>query len=166
MEMKTRSVIILIATLLLGFILGMLTSAQIRYHKLKPIRVFFSEERFREGIYSVINPDESQIVKLDEIIKKYSRRNRDIQTNFRRELDNFTKDLWNEMDPVLTRDQVERLQEMERKRFDFNRQGKGRPPGDTLRGGDDFRPNMRHQADSSWLRQPGDDGPARPTGSN
>jgi hypothetical protein len=166
MEMKTRSVIILIATLLLGFILGMLTSAQIRYHKLKPIRVFFSEERFREGIYSVINPDESQIVKLDEIIKKYSRRNRDIQTNFRRELDNFTKDLWNEMDPVLTRDQVERLQEMERKRFDFNRQGKSRPPGDTLRGEDDFRPKMRHQADSSWLRQPGDAGPARPPGSN
>lgn len=175
MEMKTKSVIILIATLLLGFILGMLTSAQIRYHKLKPIRVFFSEERFREGIYSVINPDESQMVKLDEIIKKYSRRNREIQTNFRRELDNFTKDLWNEMDPVLTREQVEKLQEMEKKRFDFNRQGRGRPPGDTIRGEDDFRSRMRHQGDSLKVRQPGDSSrleqpgdavPSRPPGSN
>jgi Spy/CpxP family protein refolding chaperone len=164
MEMKTRSVVILVATLFLGIILGMLTSAQIRYHKLKPIRVFFSEERFREGIYSVINPDESQMVKLDEIIKKYSRRNREIQTNFRRELDNFTKDLWKEMDPVLTREQVEKLQEMEKKRFDFNRQGRGRPPGDTIWGEDSSRPRMRHPGDSLWVRQPGNTGPSKPYG--
>ena len=160
--MKARSVIIVIATLVLGFILGMLTSAQIRYQKLKPIRVFFSEERFREGIYSVINPDESQIVKLDEIIRKYSRRNREIQTNFRKELDNFAKDLWKEMDPILTREQVEKLEEMEKKRFDFNRQGRGRPPGDTIRGDEDFRPRMRHQVDSARVGMPGGAGTSNP----
>ena len=45
--------------------LGMLTSAQIRFHKLKPVRVYFSEERFREGFYRTIQPDEQQKAKID-----------------------------------------------------------------------------------------------------
>jgi hypothetical protein len=149
--MKARSVIIVIVTLFLGFILGMLTSAQIRYHKLKPVRVFFSEERFREGIYSVINPDTIQIARLEDIIKKYSRRNRDIQLKFRKELDTFMKDLWSEMEPVLTPDQVEKLKEMEKKRFDFNRGGRGKHPDDESRRDDDSS-RMRQSGDSSRMR--------------
>jgi hypothetical protein len=44
--MKAKPVIVVIVTLVIGFLLGMLTSAQIRYHKLKPVRVYFSEEAF------------------------------------------------------------------------------------------------------------------------
>jgi hypothetical protein len=106
--MKTRSIIIVVATLILGFILGMLTSAQIRHQKLKPFRVFFSDDRFREGIYSTINPDDAQKEKLEVIIKKYAKRNYDLQVNYRKDLDNFMKDLWKEMEPVLTAEQVEK----------------------------------------------------------
>ena len=58
--MKIKPVFLILATLIIGFVLGMLTSAQIRYHKLNPVRVFFSEERFREGFYRTIQPDEQQ----------------------------------------------------------------------------------------------------------
>ena len=65
--MKAKPVILVIVILIIGFVLGMLTSAQIRIHKLKPVRVFFSEERFRDGFYQTIQPDEKQKAKNDPI---------------------------------------------------------------------------------------------------
>ena len=62
--MKAKPIIIIIITLIIGFVMGMLTSAQIRYHRLKPVRVFFSEERFRNGFFEVIQPDEKQKEKI------------------------------------------------------------------------------------------------------
>ncbi|MBE0674241.1 MAG: hypothetical protein IH591_06235 [Bacteroidales bacterium] len=154
--MNLRSIVIIIATLLLGFVLGMLTSAQIRYQKLKPVKVFFSDDRFREGIYRVIEPDEVQREKLDEILKKYSKLNRDIQTSFRRQLEDFTSNLWEEMEPILTAEQKERLEEMERRRMEFTRGGKGRPSGDSIHGGNDYRNRPRMPGDSLHFRPQGD----------
>lgn len=154
--MNKRSIVIIIATLILGFVLGMLTSAQIRYHKLKPVRVFFSEDRFREMIYTIVNPDEVQKEKLEDVIRKYAKRNRDIQINFRKELEDFMSDLWKEMNPLLTDEQKEKLEEMERRRLDFSRQGRGRPSGDSLNRDDDFRHRMRSPADSTRMHSQGD----------
>ena len=77
--MKAKSIIVILVTLIIGFILGMLTSAQIRYHKLKPVRVYFSEERFREGFYRTIQPDEQQKAKIDLILDKYAKINSELQ---------------------------------------------------------------------------------------
>ena len=63
--MKAKPILLVIVTLIIGFVLGMLTSAQIRYHKLKPVRVFFSEERFREGFYgqfSLMNSKKQKLI--------------------------------------------------------------------------------------------------------
>lgn len=154
--MKARSVIVIIATLLMGFVLGMLTSAQIRYHKLKPVRFFFTEERFREAIYSAINPDDNQKEKLEVVIRKYSRLSREMQNNYRKALEDFTEDLWKEISPILTSEQKEKLEEMDRKRQEITRQWRGRPPGDSLRGDDDPRHRMRFQGDSLRMRPQGD----------
>ena len=54
---------------MIGFVLGMLTSAQIRFNRLKPVRVFFSEERFREGFYKIIQPDEKQKAEINQLKK-------------------------------------------------------------------------------------------------
>ncbi len=85
--MKAKPIIIIIVTLLIGFVLGMLTSAQIRYHKLKPVRVYFSEERFSEGFYKTIQPDDQQKAKIDLVLDKYAKINSELQSNFRIELD-------------------------------------------------------------------------------
>ena len=58
--MKARPILLVVITLVIGLILGMLISAQIRFNKLKPVRLYFSEERFREGFYKTIQPDEKQ----------------------------------------------------------------------------------------------------------
>ena len=77
--MKAKPIIVVFVTLIIGFVLGMLTSAQIRYHKLKPVRVYFSEERFREGFYGAIQPDEQQKAKIDLVLDKYAKINSQLQ---------------------------------------------------------------------------------------
>jgi hypothetical protein len=114
--MKAKPVILIIATLIIGFILGMLTSAQIRYHKLSPVRVFFSEERFREGFYRAIQPDGEQKAKIDLVLDKYARINSDLQNNYRKELESTMKEFHSEIDTYLTKDQIVRLREMDERR--------------------------------------------------
>jgi hypothetical protein len=114
--MKAKPILLFIATLLIGFILGMLTSAQIRYQKLKPVRVFFSEERFREGFYQAIQPDDKQKTKIDQVLNKYAKINSELQGNFRRQLESNMKDFRKELDSNLTREQIARLKEMDERR--------------------------------------------------
>ena len=124
--MKTKPVLLILGTLIIGFILGMLTSAQIRYHKLNPVRVFFSEERFREGFYRAIQPDDQQKAKIDIVLDKYARINGDLQSTFRKELESNMKEFRKEIDTYLTRDQIARLREMDERRQQMirhNREG-------------------------------------------
>jgi recombinational DNA repair protein RecT len=110
--MKAKPIILVLVTLIIGFVLGMLTSAQIRYHKLNPVKVFFSEERFRDGFYRTIQPDEQQKTKIDLVLNKYAKINSELQNNFRKELDARMKDFRKELDLNLTKDQLARLKEM------------------------------------------------------
>jgi hypothetical protein len=124
--MKAKPLIIIVVTLIIGFILGMLTSAQIRYHRLNPVRVFFSEERFREGFYRTIQPDEKQKEKIDLVLDKYARINSELQSAFRKELDSNMKEFRREIDTYLTKDQIARLKEMDERRQEMihhNRSG-------------------------------------------
>ena len=158
--MKTKSIIVIVLTLVIGFVLGMLTSAQMRYHRLKPVRMYFSEERFREGFYNAIQPDEQQKAKIDLILDKYAKINTELQSNFRKELDTSMKDFRKELDLNLTKEQIARLKDMDEKRQDMirkNRMIRGndstnihgerwRQPGDRRPGGP---PDHDHNLDSS-----------------
>jgi hypothetical protein len=114
--MKTKPILIIIATLIIGFILGMLASAQIRSHKLNPVRFFFSEERFREGFYHIIQPDEQQKAKIDVVLDKYAKINSGLQRNFHSEFESSMDNFRKEIDSYLTRDQIARLRQMDERR--------------------------------------------------
>jgi hypothetical protein len=136
--MKAKPIILIVITLIIGFILGMLTSAQIRYSKLKPVRVFFSEERFRNGFYEVIQPDEKQKETIDQLLKKYASVNGEIQNDFRKKMDSTMKEFWNELTPSLTKDQLERIREMDKRRMEMVRENRRNPHDST-----GFRDNRR-----------------------
>jgi hypothetical protein len=121
--MKAKPIFLVIITLAIGFVLGMLTSAQIRYHRLKPVRVYFSAERFREGFYKIIQPDEKQKAEIEKILDKYAKINSNLQSDIRKELDANMKEFRKELDSKLTRDQLARLKEMDERRQDMIRQG-------------------------------------------
>jgi hypothetical protein len=144
--MKTKSIIVIVLTLVIGFVLGMLTSAQMRYHRLKPVRMYFSEERFREGFYSAIQPDEKQKTKIDIILDKYAKINTELQNNFRKELDANMKDFRKELDSNLTKDQIIRLKDMDERRQEIIRQNRMNRGNDTINFHNERRrnPNDRH----------------------
>ncbi len=149
--MKTRTILLGIITLIIGFVLGMLTSAQLRLNRLKPVRVYFSEERFREGFYKTIQPDEAQKVKIEQILDKYAKINSETQSDFRKELDANLKAMRKELDSQLTKEQLTRLKEMDERRQEMMRQERERHKNDTT----DFRNFRRRSPD----RYPG---PGRP----
>lgn len=122
--MKAKPIFIVVLTLVIGFILGMLTSAQLRIHKLKPMRVYFSEERFMEGFYKIIVPDEKQKAEIDKIVQKYAKINSDLQGNFRKELESNMKGFRKEIDSELTKEQLARLKEMDERLQEMFRQGR------------------------------------------
>ncbi|MCU0461772.1 MAG: hypothetical protein MUF36_07145 [Bacteroidales bacterium] len=122
--MKAKPILLVIVTLIIGFILGMLTSAQLRYQRLKPVRVYFSEERFREGFYKTIEPDEKQKTEIEKIIEKYAKLNSGLQGNFRKELDSNMKEFRKEIDSKLTKEQLARLKEMDERRQEMIRHGR------------------------------------------
>ncbi len=149
--MKSKSIIIIVVTLIIGFILGMLTSAQIRYHKLKPVRVYFSEDRFMEGFYQTIQPDDQQKSKIDQVLDKYAKINSQLQGDFRRELDENMEDFRRELDSNLTKEQLSRLKEMDERRQKMVRQNWRGRENDTNNNRNDRRrsQNVRPSPDES-----------------
>jgi hypothetical protein len=129
--MKTRTILLGIITLIIGFIIGMLTSAQLRIHRLRPVRMYFSEERFRDGFYKIIQPDDAQKAKIDLIIAKYASINSDIQGNFRKELDANLKAMRKELDSNLTKEQLARVKEADERRQEMMKQERKRRESDT-----------------------------------
>lgn len=138
--MKTRPVLLGIITLIIGFLIGMLTSAQLRLNRLKPVRMYFSEERFREGFYKTIQPDNEQKAKIDLILDKYAKINSETQSNFRKELDANIKAMRKELDSNLTKEQLVRLKEMDERRQEMMRQERKRRDNDTTRYRNNGRP--------------------------
>jgi hypothetical protein len=118
--MKAKSILVIVLTLVIGFILGMLVSAEVRYNRLKPVRMFFSEEHFREGFYKAIQPDEQQKKNIDVILDKYAKMNSELQNNFRKDLDDNMKNFRKEIDSNLSKEQIERLRQMDERRHNMS----------------------------------------------
>jgi hypothetical protein len=138
--MKTRSILFIIVTLIIGFILGMLTSAEVRSHRLNPMRVYFSEERFREGFYKAIQPNEQQKAQIDVILDKYAKINSELQTSFRKDLEENMKDFRKELDQNLTKDQLARLKDLDDRRQEMVRHNRKNHDNDST----NYRENRRH----------------------
>lgn len=153
--MKAKPVILVIITLIIGFVIGMLTSAQLRLHRLKPVRLYFSEERFREGFYNVIQPDEDQRARIEVILDKYAKINAGLQSDFRKELENNMRTFRKELDANLTKEQIARLREMDQRREEMMRQERRFQRSDSTR----FRDGRDPDFDRRRMR---DDGPQPP----
>ena len=110
--------------LIIGFVLGMLTSAQLRLHKLKPVRMYFSEEHFTEGLYKIIQPDDQQKARIEQVLKKYARLNSDLQEGFRKDMETSWKDFRRELDSNLTKEQLARLKEFDERRDEMIRESR------------------------------------------
>ncbi|OFY65285.1 MAG: hypothetical protein A2V64_05280 [Bacteroidetes bacterium RBG_13_43_22] len=142
--MKAKLILLLILTLVIGFVIGWLTSAQVRIHRLQPVRMYLSDDRFREGFYKTIQPDEQQKTEIEKILDKYSKINSEFQNGIRKDLDSNMKAFRKELDSKLTKEQLSRLKEMDERRQEMIRQ------------------SMKNRGDSTFHRRmrQGDQGPS------
>jgi uncharacterized membrane-anchored protein YhcB (DUF1043 family) len=122
--MKARPVILVIVTLIIGIIIGMLTSAQIRLNKLRPVRFYFSHEQFREGFYKMIEADEKQKIELAKIMDKYEILNDNLLQDYRKGFESNVKAMEKELNSILTKEQTAKLKEMEERRQEMFRQAR------------------------------------------
>ena len=111
--MKTKAILVIVITLIIGFILGMLTSAQIRHSKMKEMRTFLSGKDYAEMMLNVIQPDEEQKAKLEEVMSKFYITTREMQAGFRNDFDSVTAEFKKEIDTLLTKEQLEKVRELE-----------------------------------------------------
>lgn len=135
--MKARTVVFLVATLILGFILGFFSSSWIRYHRMKEFRSFASTEGFRVRELSIIEPTEEQTELLIPVIHKFAGKNMELKKEYRDEFISLMKEYRSELYPLLSAEQIERLESRKWKSKGFERGSRGPhkmpPPGDPPR---------------------------------
>jgi len=105
--------------------------------------MYLSDDRFREGFYKVIEPDEKQKAEIEKILDRYAKNNSEFQQDIRKNIDSSMKAFRKELDSKLTKEQIARLREMDEKRQEMIKQG------------------MRNRRDSTMYRNSHDPGHQR-----
>lgn len=135
MNMKVKTTLIILFTLLIGIILGIFidrTIMRFRFQKR------FTEVRRERGITrlleDLIRPDESQYEAVKNILEKYSKRLHDHREKSFQEMNVVMDSMRAELDQILTDEQKARLKkDMERmKRMRGRRPGPPMPPPGTF----------------------------------
>lgn len=138
--MKTRPLLFIIVTLIIGFVLGFLTSSQLRHQRMKPLRIYSSEKRFIQDAQRFLQPDSLQAKKLEPVIKKYAKLSSDLHKEYRRDFEKIMNDYFSAVKPYLTEQQLEGMRQTERMRKDAIKRFRNdsisgkRPPYDRERG--------------------------------
>lgn len=130
--MKAKPLYLVLLVFVIGFILGMLTSAWIRNKRLKPVRMVLSEQRYIGYLSRIIEPTEDQINIFNDLVKKYGALNGELNKKFFDGINSNMEEFRKEIDSNLTKEQKSKLKEFEdeRKRgfeeFMKNREGSTR----------------------------------------
>lgn len=114
--MKTKPILLVSLIFVIGFIIGMLTSAQIRNNKLKPVRQYLSEQRYVDGLKRIIQPTEEQVVAFDGIVRKYGELNGKLSKEFWDGMNSNMESFRKEIDSKLTKEQKTKIEEIEAER--------------------------------------------------
>ncbi|MBE0638819.1 MAG: hypothetical protein IH598_09885 [Bacteroidales bacterium] len=129
--MKTKPVLIIIATLIIGFVTGFLTNGQITKTKIDKFVKSGTHEGFKGMYYRVLQPDEEQLKVIDPILDKYGELIHENVTTMQKSMKELHQQMVNEITPYLDQEQKERLEESI-KRFErderLHRGRKGPPP--------------------------------------
>jgi BMFP domain-containing protein YqiC len=170
--MKLRPILFIVLTLIIGIFIGILVSAQLRHKRMKPVRIYSSEKKFMDDAIRFLQPDESQMEILEPVIKKYARASSEMQKEYRRNFEDLMQNYFSEVKPLLTREQLDRISEMQKRRRDATRRfrpdslndgnrryndqsperGRRDGPGRSSGGqGDD--PGNRHDSDTSGTNE-------------
>jgi len=127
--MKTKSLILISLILIIGFVLGFLSSNYLRYRKMKEFRSYISVEGFRYHALKILEPNEEQKDKIVPVIDKFSKANQELRKKYKSEFIRLMKQYHNELDPLLTKEQLEKLKQIHSANSRSHSRRKSRNPG-------------------------------------
>ena len=111
MNTKIKSGIILLTTLLIGFVIGYLTSTQVKENRIRELRTFGSAEGFKFMMEHMLELDDEQKDAIRPVVNEYAKKNFELMKNFRGEFSVLMKEFHKELTPHLNPEQIERLNE-------------------------------------------------------
>jgi len=110
MKMETKTVLIVLSTLIIGMIVGALITGAITRHRIGRFTSMREPGRLSTHVERIIDPDESQREVVREILRKHSERFLEIHSQFEGEMLALRDSLKKDLDPILTDEQKERLE--------------------------------------------------------
>ncbi len=170
MKTKTKSIILLVVIFLLGAFLGIVADRTLIEHRLRQRFVRAEDpEIMKRILFRIVQPRDEQREEIETVLDKYSKRLNSMRLSMRQETTTLLDSLKNEIEPLLTAEQKQRLEDHKQKMMRFGRpKFPFRRPGEpNLR--DRFDPHNRppapdsfdHRDGSDW-RQPPPDFPPPP----
>lgn len=113
--MKIKFVLIIVATLVIGFIIGFLTNGQITKSKIQNFVKTGTHEGFKGRYYRILRPDNEQQKIIEPILDKYGAIIHENVTNMQQHMKGIHQEMLNEIEPYLNEEQKERLNESVKK---------------------------------------------------
>jgi hypothetical protein len=126
--MKTKSILIVILSIIIGFVIGFFTNGLITKSKIEKFIKIGTHQGFKGKYYQIINPTEEQEENINPILDKYGQVFHQNMINMRIRMKELHDSMVMDLKPYLADDQFNRLKET------INRFGKNK----------DFGPGRHH----------------------
>ncbi len=110
MTTKSKSMIVILSTLLLGMIIGLLLGGAIRHRKKTDFDQMPRSDRFNHSMRRIIRPTEKQKAAMDKILKSRYGQIGELRENFEEEIYAVYDSLKTDLDALLTDKQRKRLE--------------------------------------------------------
>ncbi|MEM6767592.1 MAG: hypothetical protein AAF655_21825 [Bacteroidota bacterium] len=117
---KLKPYLIIFITLLIGFIMGILTQRMLIRHQINNITEVQLQKEFKSRFLGGLSLTPEQQAELDPILDEHSERTKNLRMAFRSTIDSLFQDL----EIILTEEQMKTLKERRQRR----RRGKGPRP--------------------------------------
>jgi Spy/CpxP family protein refolding chaperone len=116
MNIKVKTALIIISTLIIGIIFGALLSRAYLHQRIKRAFTMVNPDRFMTFFEQTISPTPEQHEQIKKIIREHAKTVSELQKNLREGMESSFESLRKELDSVLTPEQKERLEKMMRDR--------------------------------------------------
>ncbi|MDH4220077.1 MAG: hypothetical protein OEY18_12675 [Candidatus Aminicenantes bacterium] len=116
MNIKVKTTLIIMSTLIIGIIIGALLSRAYLHHRIRRAFTMVNPNRFMIFFEQNISPTPEQSEQIRKIIQKHAKTVSELQKNLRDGMDSSIESLRKELDSVLTPEQKRRLERMMRGR--------------------------------------------------
>lgn len=107
--MKTKPVIIIIATLIIGFVIGFLVNGYITRQKFQSFVNQDHQNALKFRMMDIIRPDAGQTKDIEPILDDYARKVHESMMQSKAEMKSLHEELIGDLEPYLDAQQMERL---------------------------------------------------------